>query len=215
MQIISPGGGFNGTLASGQFLAPTGSTAAPSYSFTAEAGLGIYRAGPATLAVGLLGSVPYSWGNGPFAVASTGSLNWSSTGSALGATDLRLARAGAGILRIGATGANPGGISSVANSPAALTANTNDYSPGTGFMQRWSATGPVNVTGMVASVDGDKRFIWNVGTQTIVLTHQDALSAVGNRWFSTTALNISLTANRVAVAVYDLASTCWRVSLLP
>lgn len=45
----SPGTGFQGTLASGQFLAPAGTLSAPAYAFSAQTGMGMYRAGASDL----------------------------------------------------------------------------------------------------------------------------------------------------------------------
>lgn len=81
--------------------------------------------------------------------------------------------------------------------------------------QRWTASAPINVTGMVAGNDGERREIWNVGTNTITLTNQDVSSSAANQWLTTTGANIALAANKCALSRYDLTTAAWRVSLLP
>jgi len=107
------------------------------------------------------------------------------------------------------------GPASAATSPTILSGNVNDYSPGIGGFQRWSSTASENVTGMVAGQDGERREIWNVGAQNIVIQNQNAGSAAANRFLTTTGADLTLAANKCAVAVYDLAATRWRVVLLP
>ena len=93
--------------------------------------------------------------------------------------------------------------------------NVNNYSPGAAWFQRWSASAGINVTGMVAGVDGETRMLVNVGTQTITLTNQDAASTAANQWLTTTGASLLLAANKIALAIYDGSTGAWRVTLLP
>jgi hypothetical protein len=122
----------------------------------------------------------------------------------------------AGVVQLfGASTSTSGGLSSVANSPTQIAANTNDYSPGIGLFQRWSSDASRNVTGMVAGAVGEMRYIWNVGAQNIVLINASASSAAANRFTTSTGADLTLGANKCALAMYDLTSTTWRVTLLP
>lgn len=102
-----------------------------------------------------------------------------------------------------------------AGTPAELGANVNDYDAGTHFMQRWSSDASRNVTGMVAGADSEARLVWNVGAQNIVLKHEDVASAAANRWKSATGADLTLAANKCALAQYDATTARWRVTLLP
>ncbi len=126
-----------------------------------------------------------------------------------------LVRAASRVGRLTDSGNNPATLCSPANTPAALSANTNDWSPGPGWFNRISASSAVNLTGMVAGQDGEVRFLWNVGANTITLVHQSASSSAANRWLSTTGADLALAANKIALATYDTTSACWRVTLLP
>jgi hypothetical protein len=131
--------------------------------------------------------------------------------------DAGLARAGAGVIESNnGTAGGPGGIRFASLSPTALASSTNDYAPGVGSVQRWTASAAVNVTGMAAGLDGEVRVIWNIGsTNTITLTNEDALSAATNRFHTSTGASLALAANKAALAVYDGTTGRWRVSLLP
>jgi hypothetical protein len=69
--------------------------------------------------------------------------------------------------------------------PAALTTTTADWNP-TGFatasVVEVSSTGPVALTGLQATTDGDIKFLDNVGPYNITLTGQDAGSSAPNRF---------------------------------
>ena len=93
--------------------------------------------------------------------------------------------------------------------------NLNDFSNGKSLNSRWSASGAISITGMVAGSDGETRFIWNIGSNTITLTNQDASSAAANRWTTTTGGSLSLAQNKCVLAMYDNTNTTWRVTLLP
>lgn len=144
-----------------------------------------------------------------------------SYGAGAGTDDVGLARAGAGVWKLvnaaGQSGPStgPGGISSPARSPSSLTADQDNYSPGVGLFQRWSSDASRTVTGLVAGVDGETRCIWNVGSNNIVLANESASSTAANRFTTATGADLTLSANKCALAMYDGTSARWRVALLP
>lgn len=108
--------------------------------------------------------------------------------------------------------------------PAALSADVNDYNPLRGTFQRWSSSQAVNVTGLECDpaapnvntnpngISGEVRTIWNVGLYNITFKHQSALSKSVNRFFTTMGSDVTLTPNRYVVATWDYDSTCWRLA---
>jgi Pectate lyase superfamily protein len=93
----APGGG----APSYPLLAPNGSAAAPSYSFSGETGLGFYRSGYSVMisaAIGVPTQVFNNVGFGDISIPSTGQYAWSSTANAQSVADLILIRDAANIL---------------------------------------------------------------------------------------------------------------------
>lgn len=120
-----------------------------------------------------------------------------------------------GVARFSVSGNNSCAISTPARSPSSLSASQNDYAPVVARFYRLTASTPVNITGLsISQVDGQECHVWNVGSSTITLKHQDAGSAAANRWLSTTGADVALAANQCAFAVYDSASSRWRVAPL-
>lgn len=105
------------------------------------------------------------------------------------------------------------------NSPPQITSSQNNFNPGPpALYQRWLTDASRNVTGLLfsaAAVDGQTHYIWNIGTQNIVLTNQDAASTAANRFLNTTGADITLSANQMALCVYDLTTARWRTSKMP
>jgi hypothetical protein len=130
-------------------------------------------------------------------------------------SDTCLTRSAARVVGIQGASAGAGGISSPANSPAQITANQDNYSPSAGMFQRWSSDASRNVTGMVAGVAGEIRYVWNVGANDIVLQNENASSTAANRFANSTGADITLGANKCALCMYDATSSRWRVTLLP
>ena len=102
--------------------------------------------------------------------------------------------------------------------PAQLTADVNDYQGhGTGNSQRAvvraSSDASRNITGFDASIsrDGDTIWITNVGSNDIVLQHQNAGSAAANRIISPTGADLTLNADESALLWYDPTDTRWRI----
>lgn len=100
----------------------------------------------------------------------------------------------------------------VPSSPSQLTANVDDYAIGEFGSLRLSSDASRNITGMVAQGAGHYLILVNVGSNDIVLMHQDTNSAAANRIICNAAgTDITLNANDVAVLIYDGTTQRWRV----
>jgi len=105
--------------------------------------------------------------------------------------------------------------------PALITANQNNYAPGTnGYYFRFSTDASRNITGIgpTSPTDGfnyhnEAHLIVNVGSFNIVLKHDDALSQIDFRFSNSTGSDITLTPGQAADILYDetLSSGKWRV----
>jgi len=97
-------------------------------------------------------------------------------------------------------------------SPAQITANTNNYNPGTGDIFRLDADAARNITGIVAGSSGDAILLINVGSHAITLKHQSADSTDVNRFIVPWAGDYVLSAaGGAALLVYDDTTDRWRV----
>jgi hypothetical protein len=94
--------------------------------------------------------------------------------------------------------------------PAALTANTDNYAGATAYYVRISSTGAVDLTGIVAEPAGTTHVLVNVGANAITLKHQVTSTAV-NRFLNSTGADIVLAADAAADVFYDGNTTRWRV----
>lgn len=98
--------------------------------------------------------------------------------------------------------------------PATITVNENNYSP-TGFADAATvlvqSTGPVNITGFAGGATGREIVIYNVGVNTITITHQDAASTSSNRVIGINGANITLSANRSVILRYANSLARWLV----
>jgi hypothetical protein len=106
------------------------------------------------------------------------------------------------------------------NTPATITANQNDYLSGSQLTKeqspvyRISSDAARNITGLYhggANWAGQVVVLVNVGANDIVLKHQDAASTAAYRFANTTGADITLGADKVAMAWYDNTSLRWRV----
>ena len=70
-------------------------------------------------------------------------------------------------------------FSLVTTSPAQISADQNDYNPGGSGILRLNTSASKNITGIVAGQDGQIIEIWNVGSNDVVLKHQNASSSRG------------------------------------
>ena len=102
------------------------------------------------------------------------------------------------------------GIVLTAATPAAFTVATHDWAAGAATLQSVSATGALNLTGMVSTTPNQIRVLINVAAFTITIKHENAGSAAANRFFMAGAADILLTTNASRVFVYHAAVGRWR-----
>jgi hypothetical protein len=103
-------------------------------------------------------------------------------------------------------------VASVVVTPSSLTADTNDWSIGTGDIFRVAGTAARNITGIAAGTSGQAILLVNVGSFALTLRHQNASSTAANRFTVPWAGDCVLAANGGAVVlVYDSTSSTWRV----
>lgn len=83
--------------------------------------------------------------------------------------------------------------------PAALSANTDDYNPAglaTAQMIRQAVTTPINLTGLLAGVEGRIIVLQNntalPGTDAMTLVHESGSSAAANRFFLASGANLAI-----------------------
>jgi hypothetical protein len=98
-------------------------------------------------------------------------------------------------------------------SPAEITANADNYDPGTGDIFRITADGAHNITGVVARDDGAAILLINIGaTNAITIKHADAASTDVNRVMVPWEGDYVLAAKGgAALLVYDGTTDRWRV----
>jgi hypothetical protein len=115
-------------------------------------------------------------------------------------------------------------VSYVVITPASLAANANNYSPtdaitpsatwASADIVRLSASTPVNITGfgLIADDSKSRKYVCNVGTQTITLKFQDGASASDGRILSSTGADVALTPNMGVWLYYDDTTSRYRVT---
>jgi hypothetical protein len=128
--------------------------------------------------------------------------------------EVRSTSTGKSITFYGGNG-NPATIALQGHTPAQFTANQNDYTEEGGNSHgyfRWSSDASRDVTGIsISQSDGEIHVIINVGSNNIVLKHQDANSSAVNRFLCSTAADITLAADQAADLIYDGVTQRWRV----
>lgn len=129
--------------------------------------------------------------------------------------DAQVDRGAAKVVRISDGASGGAALSSPALTPAQITSNQNNYSPGAALFTRLSSDASRDVTGLVAGVDGETRFLWNVGSADVVLKNQSGSSTGVNRFLTSTGADLTLAVNKCAIAQYDGTNQRWRTTLLP
>lgn len=137
-----------------------------------------------------------------------------------GGTKLQSVGSGSGndnILKLLGSFRNGGTITGGDETPLQITADQNDYVLNASLMHRWNSNATRTVTGMVmaGNINGMIGFIWNVGSNDIVLANESASSTAANRWTTTTGADLTLGPNKCAMYMRDGTTQRWRVSLLP
>jgi hypothetical protein len=116
--------------------------------------------------------------------------------------------ANVGIVRISNGSTGGGSLAYTSSTPAAITANQNDYVLTGSAFQRLNCTTASDITGIApptsgAHVDGRMIRLVSVGTATVTLKHNDAASTAANRIYMHAGNHTSLTVNEWADLVYD------------
>lgn len=141
---------------------------------------------------------------------------WASGNTDVGSTiDVAVSRVAARVVGItdGSTGG--GTIRSVPLTPAQITSNQNNYAPGVAWLYRLSTDASRDITGLaISQVDGQFVRFCNVGSNNIVLKHQDTNSTAANRFLCGGAADITLAADEQAEGWYDATTSRWRVTKL-
>jgi hypothetical protein len=101
------------------------------------------------------------------------------------------------------------GVTLPATTPAQITANQNNYSPGVGPYQRWSADAARTVTGLVAGAAGETRYVWNVGTKPITLSNASGSSSAANRFTCVGGSDIVFGTQECVLLTYDGTTSTW------
>lgn len=113
--------------------------------------------------------------------------------------------------RVGAITLTAADVANVVATNSAITSNQNDYPLGSGDIIRISSNAARDITGIVATSDGDARLLINVGSFDITLKHQHASSTAANRFICAGASDFTLSAGATTPVVYDGTSGGWRV----
>lgn len=222
---IETTGHFRAHDSTSQMSLNTGSASAPGLQFGGSSGsnTGIY--GPAVNTIGITISTGYTIRFFDLGIQVGHQKGYYISSTALGSgttSTVGFERENTNIARIVTTESNTGGASygdlklrtliGEPASPAQLTADQNNYNPGRQRFQRWSSDASRTVTGLSNSqVDGQEHLIVNVGSNNIVLSHQNASSSAGNRFLNSTGADITLAANEAADIIYDNTTGRWRV----
>lgn len=98
----------------------------------------------------------------------------------------------------------------IANSPAQITGNQDNYAHGQVDVLRVDTSGAVTFSGFDAQ--GFRRFwLLNAGTTSFDIGHQDTNSDTTNRVISKTGAAVAVAAAASALLWYDEDSTRWRI----
>jgi hypothetical protein len=169
--------------------------------------------------VGDAGSMMRFWG-GSGAISLNGgySFGFASSGASSGTGDTLFKRAAAKVFSL--EGASSAGATyrAIADSPSQITADQNNYAPSStrSLFIRLNSDASRNLTGLsISQLDGEFHYLWNVGSQNIVLVNESASSTAANRFTTSTGADLTVSANKVALIVYDGTSSRWRAVLLP
>jgi hypothetical protein len=140
----------------------------------------------------------------------TWGIGWSSGSPSSAGCDTSLRRGAKQIISVNSGAADSAGSSFAfkGNTPAAITANQNDYVLTGSAFQRLNCTTASDITGIApptssAHVDGRMIRLVSVGTNTVRLMHNSTSSTAANRMYMHSGTHVSLTVNEWADLVYD------------
>ncbi len=119
-------------------------------------------------------------------------------------------------IRNGGRYTQEGGVMAfTALSPAQFTGDVNDYEPETrnDMRQVWriDTDGNHTLTGIAVQQDEDTQWITYIGSNTLILGHQDTGSAAANRIISPTGADLTLGPDESAFLWYDAVTDRWRI----
>lgn len=98
---------------------------------------------------------------------------------------------------------------------AQITANQNDYNPESTATDRssfWrlSSDASRNITGIANGLNGRMLYLVNVGATDIVIQHQNAGSAAGNRIITQASADVTMGPDETMILIYDSTTARWR-----
>ena len=111
----------------------------------------------------------------------------------------------------GVVTASGGSTANVVTTPTTLSADTNNWSIGTGDIFRISASAAVNVTGIAAGTSGQTALLVNVGSFAITLKHASTGSSSANRFTVPWAGDCVIPAKGSVVIYYDGTLATWMI----
>jgi hypothetical protein len=122
--------------------------------------------------------------------------------------DCAISRASVSIIKVSNTSTGGGSLAYTSSTPAAITANQNDYVLTGSAFQRLNCTTAADITGIApptggAHVDGRMIRLVSVGAETVTLKHNDSDSAAANRIYMSSGNHLALAVNEWADLVYD------------
>jgi len=97
--------------------------------------------------------------------------------------------------------------------PAQITANQDDYDPGTVTVLRLSTDASWSITGFTGGASGRMLYIYNVGAHELTLAHLTGSSA-GNQIKCAIGADLVLMPEAAALLYYDLTDTVWRANAI-
>lgn len=103
-----------------------------------------------------------------------------------------------------------GGFTTVALSPAQITADQNDYNVGNSSFIRLSSDASRTITGIDQGSNGKHLILVNTGAFNIVLANQSVASLAANRFITGTGADITLAPDERVAATYDATTGRWR-----
>jgi len=113
-----------------------------------------------------------------------------------------------GVVRVSNGSTGGGSLAYTSSTPAAITANQNNYVLTGSAFQRLNCTTASDITGIApptsgAHVDGRMIRVVSVGSATVTLKHNSSSSTAANRIYSSTGADLALATNQWADLIYD------------
>ena len=82
---------------------------------------------------------------------------------------------------------------------------------GDGIFFRVSTDASRDLTGLTNGIDGREVRLVNVGSNDLVVMHQDSNSDAANRFLCDTAADVTVSAEESVLCLYDSTTARWRV----